>query len=173
MNKKSVTAGFLLVLLLSISVHAQSPRGISPPPLAPPTLEDRVRAALFNCIAVFNQALIEPFADCLAEDVTLFNPDIPDAPDLHRLDGRSAVVAHFRRMFDSARQRREAPPYFDVKPQNVAVQVLGETAAVATFEFSREGGTLGRRTFVFAQRDDRWQAVHIHASNTADRGPVH
>jgi hypothetical protein len=76
-------------------------------------------------------------------------------------------------MFDGARQRREAPPYFDVKPRNVAVQMLGETAAVATFEFSREDGTLGRRTFVFALRDDRWQAVHIHASNTADRGPIH
>jgi ketosteroid isomerase-like protein len=123
-----------------------------------------IEAMLGRCTAALVAADAEAFDACFADDITLFNPEIPGA-DIHRLEGRAAVMGHFRRMFDEARKRQPAPPYFNVKPEKIAIQMLGDVA-IATFEFQRDGGSFGRRTFVFANRDG-WRITHIHASNTS------
>jgi ketosteroid isomerase-like protein len=126
-----------------------------------------VRAELTRCLQAFVNGDAETFAGCFAEDITLFNPEIPGA-ETHRLDGRETVAAHFRRLIDNARQAGARPPLFKIEPKNVGVQMFGDVA-VATFEFDRDGGSLGRRTFVFAWRDNHWRVVHIHASNTSGK----
>ncbi len=129
---------------------------------------DEINERLETCIGALNGLDLRVFSGCLANDVTLFNPDIPDAKDLHRLDGRAAVEAHFRAMFESLRRTLKGPPYLQVKPRNVHLQ-FGASTAVATFEFDRGPGQFGRRTLVFEHLADGWKIVHIHASNVAER----
>ena len=153
-------AASLLLVLGAVAAAAQ------------PGPEVQVRAEFQRCISAFTGGDADTFTGCFAEDITLFNPEIPQAPTLHRMDGRAAVAAYFRGLIEDAHRLTDKPPYFNVQPKNVAVQMLGN-AALVTFEFDREGGSLGRRSFVFAQRDKHWLIVHIHASNTAGRGSIH
>jgi hypothetical protein len=139
---------------------------------AQPTAEQQVRDEFQRCIGAFVGGDADTFTGCFAEDITLFNPEIPEAPSQHRMDGRAAVAEYFRGLIAGAHQRTDKPPYFNVQPKNIAVQMLGD-AALVSFEFDREGGSLGRRSFVFAQRDGHWRIVHIHASNTTGRGSIH
>ena len=59
--------------------------------------------------------------------------------------------------------RADGPPYMLLQPRDVKIQVFRDSAVV-TFHLL-EDGRLGRRTFVFARRDDAWKIVHLHASN--------
>ena len=127
-----------------------------------------VRSAFDHCLAAFKAADIAVFGGCLADDVTLFNPEIPGAADLHRLDGRTAVEGYFRGMFAGLRKSGKGPTYLPVDPRNVGIQRTGATAVV-TFEFARDGGSFGRRTFVMTRHGRDWRIVHIHASNTSAR----
>lgn len=139
---------------------------------AQPAPEQQVRDEFQRCISAFTGGDADTFTGCFAENITLFNPEIPQAPSPHRMDGREAVAGYFRALIEDARKRTDKPPYFNVRPQNIAVQMLGD-AALVTFEFDREGGSLGRRSFVFARSHGHWRIVHIHASNTAGRAPIH
>jgi hypothetical protein len=134
--------------------------------------EQQVRDEFQRCLGAFIRGDADTFTGCFADDITLFNPEIPQAPSPHRMDGRAAVAAYFRHLIEDARRHNDQTPLFNVQPENIGVQMLGD-AALVTFEFNREGGSLGRRSFVFAQRDGHWRIVHIHASNTAGRGSIH
>jgi ketosteroid isomerase-like protein len=143
----------LLVLCLSLAGHSigteDANRGNS------------VEAAFANFLDSFNRLEWERFRATLATEVTLFNPDIPDATSLHRLDGRDLVEANFRSVFEAARRAGSGP---HIIPAHVSIQSLGN-AAVVTFEFERQAGSFGRRTLVFAQQGAGWKIIHIHASN--------
>jgi len=152
---KMMTTGLLAMLSLAVAAGAA------------PGSEQAVRAELTRCLQALVSGEADTLAGCFAKDITLFNPEIPGA-EIHRLDGRDAVAGHFRRMIDNARQAGAKPPLFKIEPKNVRVQMLSDVA-VATFELDRDGGSLGRRTFVFAWRDDHWSVVHIHASNTSEK----
>jgi ketosteroid isomerase-like protein len=128
-----------------------------------------VEHAFTRFIAAFNNLDWDTFRRSFAEDVTVFNPDIPEAPSVERLDGRQQVEAGFRSVFDATRQQASGPPYLHIVPTNVRIQMLGE-AALVTFEFDRGGGSVGRRTIVFARVGRAWRIVHIHASNATRRG---
>jgi ketosteroid isomerase-like protein len=104
----------------------------------------------------------------LGDDVTVFNPDIPEAPSVDRLDGRQQVEAGFRAVFEATRRQASGPPYLHIVPRNVQIQMLG-AAAIVTFEFDRGSESVGRRTFVFAREAGGWKIIHIHASNAARR----
>ncbi|MBS0376754.1 MAG: nuclear transport factor 2 family protein [Proteobacteria bacterium] len=124
-----------------------------------PTPEAAVRQFVAALNALDEAGLIA----CLAEDVTLFNPDIPEAPSQHRLNGRSAVEASFHTVIGAATAggQRRLP---DVRPQNLDVRVFG-SAALVTFEFPRAGTSFGRRSFVLAKRGRDWRIIHLHSSN--------
>jgi len=130
--------------------------------------EADVRRALGAFVDALNDLRWDDFHSWFADDVTLFNPEIPEVDDLGRIEGREAVERSFRKVFDAARRGASGPPYLHIVPRNVRVQML-DRAAVATFEFDRDGGTIGRRTFVFRESPGGWRIVHIHASNTARR----
>jgi len=126
-----------------------------------------VQSTFEHCMDAFRALDGDKFDACLDDDVSLFNPDIPEANTLHLVHGRADVGAYFRGMFDSV--RAHAPqPRLDVQPRDVVIQLAGVTAVV-TFEFARADGGYGRRTMVLVQRRAGWRILHIHASNIAPR----
>lgn len=130
--------------------------------------ESEVRATFERFVTAFNNLDWDNFHVAFAEDVTVFNPDIPEAPSVGRLDGRAQVEAGFRAVFEVSRRSAVGPPYLHIQPRNIAIQLEG-TVAILTFEFDRDGNSVGRRTIVFRRRTDGWKIIHIHASNTARR----
>jgi len=125
--------------------------------------DDGPEAMLGRFLAAFNGLDWQAFQDCLAEDVSLFNPDIPEAVSLHRLDGRAEVEDSFRKVFAESRKTPGAVgPH--IAPERTRVQRFGDTA-VATFEFQRHGSSFGRRSIVLNRGAVGWRIVHIHASN--------
>ena len=130
--------------------------------------ENEVRAALDRFITAFNNLDWTTFRLAFADDVTVFNPDIPETTALHRIDGRQHVESVFAEVFNATKQKTTGPPYLHIVPRNLRVQAFGPTAIV-TFEFERDGGSFGRRTLVFHRVAGHWKIVHIHASNVVDR----
>ena len=115
------------------------------------------RAAFDHFIAAFNALDWGAFRACFADDATVFNPDIPEVPSLHRLDGR----VEFERTFQAVFGAKHSP---GIVPENVRVQPF-QDAAIITFEFRRPGNSFGRRTIVLHYEGKRWLIVHLHASN--------
>jgi len=128
-----------------------------------------VKAAFDRFITAFNNLDWPTFRESFADDVTVFNPDIPEARNFHRVDGRRDVEASFAAVFAATRQATNGPPYLHISPKNVRIQEYGELA-VLTFEFDRDGGSFGRRTLVFRHVGKKWLIVHIHASNIQPKG---
>ena len=126
--------------------------------------QKNVELAFNRFIAAFNNLDWDTFRSALADDVTVFNPDIPEAPSVDRLDGRSQVEEGFKAVFAASRRQSNGPPYLHIVPKNLRSQMLGESAIV-TFEFDRDGNSFGRRTLVFHRGSHGWKIVHIHASN--------
>jgi len=152
-----------LAVALSILLVAQS--GVA---LEQPSGEQDVRRALASFIDALNNLKWDAFRAWFAEEATLFNPEIPDVRDLGRIDGREAIERSFRLVFDSARRQASGPPYLHIVPRNVRVQMLVDVAVV-TFEFDRDGGSMGRRTLVFRKQAEGWRIIHLHASNTTHK----
>ena len=122
-----------------------------------------VQSTFEHCMQAFRTLDGSGFDACLDDDVSLFNPDIPEANTLHLVHGRADVSAYFHAMFDGV--RAHAPqPRLDVQPRDVVIQLAGDTAVV-TFEFARADGGYGRRTMVLVHRHGGWKILHIHASN--------
>jgi ketosteroid isomerase-like protein len=126
------------------------------------------RAAFDQFIAAFNSLDWEAFRRCFADSASLFNPDIPDAISLHRLDGRDDIERNFRAVFDAADAGTNNKRSPNIYPENVRLQRFGDTAII-TFEFKRSGISTGRRTIVFNKLKGSWLIVHIHASNVTPR----
>jgi hypothetical protein len=120
--------------------------------------------AFVKFIRAFNSLDWAAFHGCIADSVSLFNPDIPEAISLHRLDGRSEVESNFRAVFDAAQSENPEQRGPHINPEHVLVQRIGNSAIVS-FEFKRSEHSFGRRTIVFSEHHGIWQIVHIHASN--------
>ena len=127
-----------------------------------------VDQAFNRFIVAFNNLDWDTFRAAFADDVTVFNPDIPEATTVGRLNGRAQVEGGFRSVFEATRKKASGPPYLHIVPEDVQMQMLGETAIVS-FQFDREGNSIGRRTLVFHLEGRAWKIVHIHASNVTRR----
>jgi ketosteroid isomerase-like protein len=149
-----------LIAVVLLMVNAWRPLNATPEPA------NEVRKALAGFIEAFNNLDWEAFRGWIAADATLFNPEIPEATSLARVDGKEAIERSFRSVFEATKRNAAGPPYLYIVPRKVRVQML-ERVAVATFEFDRAKGSIGRRTFVFRKQGNGWKIVHIHASNTA------
>ena len=119
-----------------------------------------VRAAVDDFPTAFDNLDWERFRRCFASDATVFFPW-----DLHprRTDGKREVEAEFKRFFDQVRTRAAGPPYLNLVPLDMAIQVWQDAAPV-TFHLDRPPA-IGRRTLVLQRQAQEWRMVHPHASS--------
>lgn len=124
-------------------------------------IEREVTQAAAAFVQAFDALDWEPFADCFAEDASIFMP-FPGV--MQRLDGWDAIAAVFKPFFDKKRSERDAPPYLDLQPLDLMINVLDARAALVTFHLSNKTAW-SRRTVVFQKRGSSWLIQHLHASN--------
>jgi len=126
-----------------------------------------VQAAAAAFVEAFNNLDWEKFRLGFTDDATVFFP-FPQAPQ--RASGRAEVEAVFKRFFDEGRKRKGAPPYLNIEPKGMQIQVLGD-AAIVTFHLG-DDDTVGRRTLVYQNQKGRWLIAHLHASSLARPKPA-
>lgn len=142
----------------AVALLATSPSALAAQASAP-TDEADVRAAAFAFVLAFNNLDWPRFTASFDSAATIFHPTAAIAS---RIEGRDSLVASFQRLFASFTARGSGPPYLDIRPVDLQIQMLGD-AALVTFHLRRDG-SLGRRTLVFVRREGRWLIVHLHAS---------
>jgi len=121
-----------------------------------------VRETLSKFIQAFDNLDWGQFRGFFADDASVFYPrDVPS-----RATGRQEIEAQFQKVFEQIRGNRTKPPYMNIQPRNLAIQMLGDVA-VATFHLDDHPGVLNRRTIVLHKDAGGWKIVHIHASEVA------
>ena len=114
-----------------------------------PNAETEVRQTLSNFIQAFDNLDWEKFRNAFAEDATVFCPrEFP-----HRANGRAEIEANFRHVFEQIRGQASKPPYMDIQPRELHIQMLGDVA-IAMFHLDDRPGVLNRRTNPV--QDSRW-----------------
>ena len=150
MNKVS---SFILVVLLGSSLVFGQVKVPSR------NAEIEARQTLSNFIQAFDNLDWEKFRNTFAEDATVFYPrEFP-----HRANGRAEIEANFRHVFQQIRGQATKPPYMDIQPRELHIQMLGDVA-IATFHLDDRPGVLNRRTVVLSRTTSGWKIVHLHAS---------
>jgi ketosteroid isomerase-like protein len=125
--------------------------------------EAEVRQAVTNFVEAFNNLNWTDFAASFDAEATIFHLG---AEFMRRIEGRDAVMASFQEIFADVPNEVPGPPYLNIRPQDLVVQMLGD-AAVVTFHFEA-GASVNRRTLIFVRRADRWLIAHLHASALSD-----
>lgn len=153
------------LLLLPWTWFAAAPECGAVPTLRPE--EPAVQTFVLHFLRAFEDLDMPRFIDCFADDATAFFP----APEpASRVDGKAAIRARFETVFASIGTGASGgPPYHRLVPENLAFQLLGHDAAVATFHL-RNAQRIARRTLVLRRHGQRWQIVHLHASNAGPEG---
>ena len=125
--------------------------------------ERQVKQATDYFLRAFEDLDMQRFIECFAEDASVFFP-APEPPS--RFDGKQAIQRHFEQVFAAIRQSSVSSiaPFHRLVPEHLQVQVVGDTAAVMTFQLTN-AERVARRTLVLQKRGDRWLIVHLHASN--------
>ena len=151
---------FFAVVLAAMSFIVLSGGAVAQQPSSTDSnAEEQVQQVAEAFIHAFNNLDWDAFRTSFSDDATVFFP----MPGLaRRATGRSEVEGSFRSVFDEVRRRRTGPPYLNIDPKDMHIQIL-QDAAVVTFHL--EGSELlNRRTVVFQKREGRWLIVHLHAS---------
>ncbi len=118
-----------------------------------------VQKAADDFIVAFNNLEWEKFRNSFSNDATVFFPFI-QAP--HRANERAEVEPLFKQVFDGLRKRKPNPPYQNIQPKDVQIQMLKDVA-ILTFHLPGDD-TFGRRTLVFRKQKGNWLIAHLHAS---------
>jgi len=122
--------------------------------------EAAVRRAAVQFVDAFNNLDWARFAASFDSTATIFHPS---AALMSRIEGRDSLVKSFQGIFKDIPSQRAGPPYLNIRPRDLQIQMLGD-AAVVTFHLG-ERPRLGRRSLVFVRRGDRWLIAHLHASS--------
>jgi ketosteroid isomerase-like protein len=121
--------------------------------------DTEVRETLSNFIQAFDNLDWEQFRGFFADEATVFYPrEVPG-----RATGREQIEAQFEKVFGQIRGNRSKPPYMDLQPRDLSIQMFGDVA-VATFHLDDRPGVVNRRTIVLHKNAGCWKIVHIHAS---------
>jgi ketosteroid isomerase-like protein len=83
-----------------------------------------------------------------------------------RANGRDEFEKTFKIVFEQIRNGRSAPPFMDIRPLDMKIQMFEDTAIV-TFHLDDRVGFLNRRTIVLHKTGAGWKIVHLHASEVA------
>jgi len=90
----------------------------------------------------------------------------PAAPNLKRIESPQEFEEAWLGVFARIKKTsgRDSPPYMNLQPQDVKIQLLSRDIALVTFHLV-DGTTLSRRSIIFKRSPREWKIVHIHASN--------
>jgi len=159
-HRISLAFGLGMVCLFSAVGHPKrTPPSISPSPAAE-NANDEVRRTLTAFLTAFDNLDWEAFRNCFADDATVYFP----SQRANRATGRAEIETTFRQVFERIRATKSAPPYLNLEPADLNIQVFRDTA-VATFHLYDLPNMIGRRTVVLEKRAGEWKIVHLHASN--------
>ena len=127
---------------------------------------EEVRETLANFVVAFDNLDWETFRHAFADDATVFYPRaFPE-----RASGRSEFEKTFKVVFDQIRGNKTAPPYMDIQPKDMRIQMFGDLAIV-TFHLDDRPGFLNRRTIILHKTEAGWKIVHLHASEVSVAPP--
>ncbi len=102
------------------------------------------------------------FTAAFEDGATVFFP-APEPPN--RFTGRSEFEPPFQRVFAAIRASNPGgPPFHQLKPEDLSVEVLADDMALVSFHLRNEQRT-ARRTLVLVKTNDKWLIHHLHASN--------
>ena len=119
-----------------------------------------VQEAAETFIEAFNNLDWERFRHSFSAGATVFFP-FQGVP--RRVNGKDEIETVFKSFFDDVRKQKSAPPYLNIDPKEMKIQMLRDSAVV-TFHL-RNNDSLGRRTVIFQKQKGIWLIVHLHASN--------
>ena len=126
--------------------------------------EAEVRATLAKFIQAFDNLEWDNFRGSFADTATVFHPrQFP-----RRVEGRAGVEETFKQVFVRIKGDKSSPPYMDLQPKDLQIQLAGNEVAIATFHLDDRPGLINRRTIVLQKIGDSWKIIHIHASEVAD-----
>jgi ketosteroid isomerase-like protein len=148
------------LLFIGYSSYAVAQRNenmVQPNPIADSAA---VMASIDNFIEAFTSLNWKEFSQCFADDATAFFP--PSAKFPYRANNKKEVEKIFRSVFENARKQKSSPPYIQIQPKDLKIQ-LSNSIAIVTF-LLEDPDSLGRRTLVLRKENTRWLIVHLHAS---------
>jgi ketosteroid isomerase-like protein len=141
----------LLVLLLLLGSVAFARSG---------NPEAEVRQTLSEFVQAFDNLDWERFTAFFSDGATLFQPRrFP-----RRAENKFEIESQFRQVFETIRGGQTKPPYMDLRPRDLRIQMLGKDVALVTFHLDDRPALLNRRTIVWQHFKAGWKIVHIHAS---------
>lgn len=122
-----------------------------------------IEQALSSFIVAFDNLDWPSFRASFVPGATVFHPA---APNVKRIDSEQDFEKSWHGVFARIRKAsgRTAPPYMNLQPQDLQVQILSQDVGLVSFHLV-EGTTISRRTIVFKHTSDGWKIVHLHASN--------
>ena len=156
-----------IVLLMAAvlgSVHQGSAR-----PVDPSIAQSEIRETLAQFLLAFDNLDWPAFRNCFAADATMFHPS---PPNVKRIDSPEEFEKAWLGVFARIKKTsgRSAPPYMNLQPQDVKIQLLSNEIALVTFHLM-DAHVLSRRTIVFRRDAGGWKIVHLHASNLTLAAP--
>jgi ketosteroid isomerase-like protein len=159
-HRISLAFGLATLCIFSAVGHPKRTLPNISPSRAAENANDEVRRTLTAFLTAFDNLDWEAFRNCFADDATVYFP----SRRANRATGRAEIETTFRQVFERIRATKNAPPYLNLEPADLNIQVFRDTA-VATFHLYDLPNTIGRRTAVFEKRAGEWKIVHLHASN--------
>lgn len=173
--KKLMTTACLFVVMVIVLVafitsvalgQEQKPARVHPPPA-----QNRTSTASSDSLAVeraaagfveaFNNLDWEKFRHSFSDEATTFFPS-RSGESPRRANGRVEIEARFKPGFDEIRKSKPNPPYLNIEPKDLKIQMLRD-GAIVTFHLGGDD-SVGRRTLVFQKQKGKWLIVHLHAS---------
>lgn len=121
---------------------------------------EAVERFLAHFIYAFKNLDWESFRLCFTDDATVF---FPTERAVLRATGREQVERGFSGVFDDIRSLGIGPPYQDIQPRDMSIQLL-DHVALMTFHLV-EATLCCRRTLALRQTSEGWKIAHLHASN--------
>ena len=141
-----------LLILLLVLVSTAFARSGNP--------ESEVRQTLSQFVQAFDNLDWDRFTAFFSDDATMFQPRrFP-----RRTENKSEIESQFRQVFETLRGTQTRPPYMDLQPRDLRIQMLSKNVALVTFHLDDRPALLNRRTIVWQHFKTGWKIVHIHAS---------
>ena len=147
---------FIIIFSVSFSVYGQVQKHQSDPG----SDSIAVVQTIHEFVDAFSILNWQKFTEFFSDDATAFFP--PSAKSPFRANNKVEIENIFKRVFENARKQKSAPPYIDIQPNDLKIQIVGEVAIV-TFVLN-DPDLFGRRTIILRKINDKWFIIHLHAS---------